>query len=196
MSKNLSNPQDDMRVRRTRKMLWEALLTLLKEHSFEEISITDICEQAMVNRTTFYNHLESKHDLVEYGIERDREMFDRKFRQARTPEERMQVIVQAFEQIAAHPHYYTYLFMNNEENKLSMLLRHKVAERLEDTLAEMAKNKGRHFSIPQPIIAQFYAGTLFALGAWWLENKMPISAEELVHYWLQLCQGKEPLSII
>lgn len=196
MSKNLSNPQENQRVRRTRKLLWEALLALLNERRFEEISVTDICEQAMVNRTTFYKHFESKHDLLIYGMERDKEMFDRKFYQARTSEERMKVIVQVFEQMAAHPSYYTYLFTSKEESKLCTLLHHHTAERLEVWLAEQVQNKGRRFSIPQPIIAQFYAGTLFALGTWWLENEMPISAEELARYWLKLCQGEEPLSIL
>jgi AcrR family transcriptional regulator len=196
VSKNLSNPQDTLRVRRTHKLLWEAFLALLNERSFEEISVRDICEQAMVNRTTFYNHFESKHDLVEYGRERGHEMFYRKFHQARTSEEKMHVIVQAFEQIAARKHYYTYLFIHKGENKLSSLLHHQAAEQLEGWLAEQVQKNGCPLSIPLPIIAQFYAGTLFALATWWLENEMPISAEELAHYWFQLCQGAEPLPLL
>ncbi len=196
MSQNLSNPQESLRIKRTRKQIWEALLALLHERSFEEISVRDICEQAMVNRTTFYRHFESKHDLVEYGRKRGREMVYRKFHRARTPEEKMQVLVHVFEQIAVRKHYYKYLITNKEKSKLSPLLPHLTAERMEDWLAEQVQNNGRRFSMPIPIIAQFYAGTFFALVAWWLENEMPISAEELAHYWLQLCQGTEPLSLL
>ena len=43
----------DLRQRKTRKLLVEALAQLLEEKSFQELSVTDICRRAMVHRTTF-----------------------------------------------------------------------------------------------------------------------------------------------
>src|SRR2546426_11063332 len=60
--------QADLRVRRTHKLLWDALMVELSERAFEEITVKDICERAMVHRTTFYKHYEDKYALLEQGM--------------------------------------------------------------------------------------------------------------------------------
>ena len=60
--------QTDLRVRRTHKLLWEALMTELSERTIEESTVSDICERAMVHRTTFYKHYEDKYALLEQGV--------------------------------------------------------------------------------------------------------------------------------
>ena len=50
----------DRRVRRTRRLLAEALVALIIEKEYETISITDITERADLNRATFYLHYGSK----------------------------------------------------------------------------------------------------------------------------------------
>ena len=49
-------------------MLKEALFEVMTKKSFEEIKINDICNVAMVHRTTFYSHFDDKYDLLEYCI--------------------------------------------------------------------------------------------------------------------------------
>jgi AcrR family transcriptional regulator len=68
-----SEVQADLRVRRTHKLLWEALMALMAERAFEEITVKEICDQAMVHRTTFYKHYEDKYALLEQGM---RQMYD------------------------------------------------------------------------------------------------------------------------
>ena len=51
----------------------EALINLLEVKSFEYITISDICKQAGVNRSTFYLHYENLNDLLE---ETTRYLFD------------------------------------------------------------------------------------------------------------------------
>lgn len=60
----------DIRVQKTRKSIEDAFLNLLKENSFENITIKDICEHAMISRSTFYSHYKDKYDLLEYFFER------------------------------------------------------------------------------------------------------------------------------
>ncbi|MFZ1943657.1 MAG: TetR/AcrR family transcriptional regulator [Acidobacteriaceae bacterium] len=55
----------DPRVRRTRKMLQDALANLLKEKNFDEISIGDIAEKSTLNRATFYDHYTDKFALLQ-----------------------------------------------------------------------------------------------------------------------------------
>jgi len=65
MTQNL----EDLRVRRTRKLLQKALLEAASEKGFAHVSVRDITERAMVNRATFYRHYEDKYDLLAHYME-------------------------------------------------------------------------------------------------------------------------------
>src|SRR6185436_15529305 len=54
----------DRRIRRSQLLLQNALLALLKEKRYEDISVQDIIERADVARSTFYVHYVDKDDLL------------------------------------------------------------------------------------------------------------------------------------
>ncbi|MCZ8521695.1 MULTISPECIES: TetR/AcrR family transcriptional regulator [Paenibacillus] len=54
----------DRRIQRTRQMIFDAFLILLRRRSYEDISIVDISGQANINRSTFYAHFVDKEDLL------------------------------------------------------------------------------------------------------------------------------------
>ena len=60
--------QLDPRIRRTRRLLLDALKRLLEEKEFDKISIQDITEAATLNRATFYAHYPDKFALLEQLI--------------------------------------------------------------------------------------------------------------------------------
>ena len=59
----------DRRVRRTRKALHDALLTLMTEKSYDAVTVQDIIDRADVGRSTFYSHFTDKRDLLDSGFE-------------------------------------------------------------------------------------------------------------------------------
>lgn len=59
---------DDLRVRRTRRLLQDKFWELLAEQSFQSITVQDIAARAMVNRATFYDHFVDKYALLQYSI--------------------------------------------------------------------------------------------------------------------------------
>lgn len=60
--------RSDVRNRVTSHLISEAILALLKTMPFSEITVTMICEEAQVHRTTFYKHFESKDHLMQYAM--------------------------------------------------------------------------------------------------------------------------------
>jgi len=60
--------QADPRVRRTRKLLQQALTELLAEKSFHSINVQDVVDRATVNRATFYAHFPDKYALLDYVV--------------------------------------------------------------------------------------------------------------------------------
>ncbi|HBU82751.1 MAG TPA: TetR/AcrR family transcriptional regulator [Paenibacillus sp.] len=62
------NPQDP-RVKRTRQLFVQAFNDLIgKKRNVYSISVHDITNQAIVNRTTFYAHFQDKYDFLEYWM--------------------------------------------------------------------------------------------------------------------------------
>lgn len=53
---------------RTQKAITDAFLSLIREKSYEDISVTALCQRADVVRKTFYNHFQTKDDVVCYLI--------------------------------------------------------------------------------------------------------------------------------
>lgn len=95
--------REDPRVKRTRKLLQDAFVSLLEEKGFHAISVQDIAERATVNRATFYAHYLDKYDMFD-------QMAGETFRQALssrvsvaspfTPTNLGVLIVTAFETLA------------------------------------------------------------------------------------------------
>ncbi len=59
----------DLRVVKTRKNIQDAFIRLLQQKSFERITIQNILDEALINRSTFYKHYQDKYELADTMIE-------------------------------------------------------------------------------------------------------------------------------
>ena len=55
--------KENQRVRLTKFLLKEALIDLLENTPLQQVTITEICERAEINRTTFYKYYSNECDL-------------------------------------------------------------------------------------------------------------------------------------
>ena len=61
--------KNDLRVKKTKNALYNTLMELMKAKSFEEIKVSDICNAALINRSTFYAHYNDKYELLKDAID-------------------------------------------------------------------------------------------------------------------------------
>ena len=61
---------ENQRIRLSKKMLKDSLIRLLREKNIQQITIQEICQEAQINRTTFYKYYGSQYELLD-DIERD-----------------------------------------------------------------------------------------------------------------------------
>lgn len=54
---------EDKRIRRTKKLLRQALTRLMQQKDFQSITVTDVVREADINRGTFYAHYRDVYDL-------------------------------------------------------------------------------------------------------------------------------------
>jgi AcrR family transcriptional regulator len=83
------NKKIDRRIKRSRKLMQDALLILLKKIEYRQISISEITYQADVARTTFYSHFKTKDELLMSYIDDIFETFFDKLREQFTPDEQV-----------------------------------------------------------------------------------------------------------
>ena len=60
----------DRRKERTKRHLSEALVELVKEKRFDDISVQNLIDRADIGRSTFYTHFRDKEDLFQKDWER------------------------------------------------------------------------------------------------------------------------------
>ena len=70
--------KEDLRVKKTKLNLYNGLVKLMEEKPFEDIKVTDICNKALVNRSTFYDHFNDKYELFESYVKYIGELCDEK----------------------------------------------------------------------------------------------------------------------
>src|SRR5215469_4373737 len=65
----MTQPVSNLRVRRTKVLLREALIALIEERGFNTLTVGELTERAMVSRAAFYRSYQDKYDLVEQIFE-------------------------------------------------------------------------------------------------------------------------------
>lgn len=66
----------DIRVIRTYDQLIASLIRLLTERSFEELSVSEICDNAQVHRATFYKHFNDKYEFLNFCFDNELSKID------------------------------------------------------------------------------------------------------------------------
>ena len=179
--------QTDLRIRRTHKLLWEALMEELSERTIEEITVSDICERAMVHRTTFYKHYEDKYALLERGI---RQMYDDLLAgeehlppNAYSAEHPPPYFIRLFEHVAQHQQFYRLMLCGEGIGRFQHLLKKYIAEMVSAKVRELPA-ANQHLAVSIDMHAHFIAGATLSLIAWWLEHDMPYTPHQMAQYLL------------
>ena len=58
----------DLRIQKTYLALQNAFVALLEEKRFDELTVNELCDRAMIRRTTFYKHFGDKYEYFAFYI--------------------------------------------------------------------------------------------------------------------------------
>lgn len=61
----MSTAAQDLRYQKTKKLILDAMVRLLRHENFDQITVKKICQEAGISRGAFYAHYYDKYDLVE-----------------------------------------------------------------------------------------------------------------------------------
>lgn len=172
--------KNDLRVIKTKKNLYESLLYLLKEKTFEEIKVSDICEKALINRSTFYAHYNDKYelfvDLIDVLKKSLAEELSKNSHISSSKEYYLEMLKIFMEHMDSKKEIYSAIMVHNRNSV--------IIDMIYDTLNEDIKKRveREHKNIPSDIIAKFYLGAVFNVGTEWIRNHSRYSKQDILNY--------------
>jgi AcrR family transcriptional regulator len=193
----------DRRVRETREALGDALVKLMHETPFEEITVQHILDGAGVGRSTFYTHFSDKNDLFLSDVEEFFGMMASALSQNRDKSRRLAPVREMFEHAAA---WRPFLKAMAEAGKIQDVMeigRECFARGIERRMEEMGAkvrasrsepregqlDRGRSGLRSDTAISQMLAGSLMALLSWWLHGGRERTAAEMDDLFHELALG-------
>jgi AcrR family transcriptional regulator len=179
----------DPRVKRTRRFLGDALVELILEKPYEQITIKEITERAEVAYITFFRHYDSIDELL-------MQVLGEGMAALRTEIERLA------NQSAAHPTDAegTLIFAHAAKNAVlfqillespgAASIRQQVQAEIADTFLQTCPLLRRpDCLIPDVVAANHIAASLLALIEFWLAKGMPYSIEQMGKIYGQMING-------
>jgi len=175
--------KEDIRITRTYKLLCNALVKLLNDKPFGKITVTDICREAMINRSTFYDHFEDKYHLLTFGIQ------DMLEEATATPASRGDldgIWLNLLRNVADLKVFYRRVLLDGDDESLRIIFHERVAQDLEKHIMEIGDPDLPYTKVV--IISEFITGSIVSILRWWLRTDR-VTAEELADVIPSLMEG-------
>ena len=180
----------DPRVKRTRLLLQEALISLMANKEFDAITVQDITKQAGVNRATFYAHYEDKYHMIRQIC---RDMLQQLIQATKfiapsnnvTPEEMAyQSFLHLFEHIEENNYFYKVLLSRKGSNIFRNRMYTLLQESYEKAINYLQPNH-LHFKVANDLLTSYITGATMSTIINWLEKDMQYTpryiAEQLLY---------------
>lgn len=166
----------DRRTTRTRNLLGDALIALLQERNFDEITVKDVLDRAGVGRSTFYTHFCDKEDLFLSDVEDFFELCSTLLKRQKANPERLLPVQEVFAHIREMRELYSALVKYGKINDVQTLGRGIFARSVEERLRSVNLKMS---AVERSAQAYALAGSFFSLLDWWIDKGMSLDPKEM-----------------
>jgi AcrR family transcriptional regulator len=199
LAQNLGDPKEapkdekyglenkDLRVRRTRKLIQQALMELTVEKGFSTITVQDIADRAMANRSTFYRHYLDKYDLLDKYMDEVYELSDHEWSAGEKSDQRetMTGPIALLRHIEKHADFYRVMLGPKGDPLFIQRLRQNTERRFRH-LYSLHPIEIKPDDPPLDLRISYIAYASVGAIVWWLENSERITVEQLTSWVGQL----------
>lgn len=167
----------DRRARRTRHQVNGALVDLITEKRFDDITVQNVIDRAGVGRSTFYSHFRDKEDAFEQQWAHLNQHLAEQIKWERAGQGSFFPVVPFFEHLREAQAFYRGLVRSG---KVEAIFKSGIVHLSRHIEAALKQNlRGRPPRIPIPILANYLATEFFGLLRWWLDEGMPYTPESM-----------------
>ncbi|WP_141500015.1 TetR/AcrR family transcriptional regulator [Paenibacillus luteus] len=159
----------DRRIIKSQEAIKKAVIELMGEKNFNQITIQDISDSANVSRRTIYLHYLDKYDLLDKLIEEHINEL-RKLRKSSSEMDFIDGGLIWFEYLERNFLFFSTMLASQGALSFRNQFLEFVLEGLkEEVNSEESKNHG----LRQEIVLRFVAGAYVEIVEWWFKNEMP-----------------------
>ncbi len=179
---------DDLRVKRTHKLLLEALLKQTVQKGFSALTVSDISRHAGINRATFYRHFRDKFDLLDNYAQAVYELLDVPPEAGPQKPNKVdanqiyQGLIRIVDHIRANAMFYRVMLGKNGDPAFTDKIRQYIGKRIRRSLPIHLQTAEMSIDLYVSYSSSASVGAIL----WWLEHDMPYSSEELATILYQL----------
>lgn len=184
-------PLLDRRSQRSRDALRNALVQLIVERGWDDITVQDVCDQANIGRSTFYSHYTGKDALLVGGLE---DLQAELQRQARAKS------ALAGAQTSGAPRLGFVLGLIEHAHDQQKIFRgligrrsgYVVQQRFREMVMRLVYEEwpvNAPGGLPREAAARCLSAAFVELLSWWVEQAMPIPSTALEAQFIQLAQA-------
>lgn len=170
--------RSDRRTQRTRRKLNTAMVGLIEEKRFDEITVQNVIDRAEVARGTFYSHCTGTEDLFDQQWQSFNRMLAEQIDWDRAGKESFIPVTFFFQHLQDSQSFYQGLVRSRKVDAIFKSGVEYLSQNIENSLNERFKS-GQITTIPVPIVANYLASEFFALLKWWLDAGMPYTPEAM-----------------
>lgn len=179
----------DRRQKKTRNAIFDAFIFLLKEKSFDKITVGEIIEGADIGRATFYAHFETKDFLLKELCD---ELFCHVF-DAVKGEKHHRHIFDCTSECSVYLHLFEHIYKNDNRilDLLSCPNNSLFLGYFKSGLTELIRSQRPAQNVtpgelPEDFVLNHMASTFVETVRWWVSNKVKETPEEINTYFLTL----------
>ncbi len=175
--------REDLRIIKTKKNLYEGLLILLKDQSFENVKVSDICKISLVNRSTFYDHFQDKYELLNSLIKDLEIEFTSKLNSEKTyssqKEYYLNLVKILFEHLNENIDIYSKILKNNNNSIAFDIFKDSIERDVKKHINELYNGKS---TVPVEIITNFYVTAVISVCSEYLKDHSKYNEKEFLTY--------------
>ena len=182
----------DLRVEKTEQALLNALFETLRTKDFGQITVQDLCDKALVRRSTFYRRFDDKYDLLKLLIQKLIFRVREKHSTTLNPDDPRP----HFEKVIRESLDYLYEHKPIVQNVLTMALYDEVTDIIYEQLYEGMKAQiqfeirhGVEFNVDIDILADFIAGGILRTMYAWIQDGQERSIDDLTKEVVTILNG-------
>jgi AcrR family transcriptional regulator len=159
----------DRRIAKSQEAIKNALIELMNEKHFDQITLQDIADRANVSRRTIYLHYTDKFDLLDKLIEEHINKLGEMFEELSEVEfiTSGQAIFEYFQK--NYLFFSTMLVKGGADNFRAQYVEFSV----ELLKGEVNTTEGKNKGLSEDIIVRFVSAAYVEVVEWWLKNEMP-----------------------
>lgn len=177
----------DLRIYKTYKALHDAFNEILECKSFEELTINELCDTAMIRRATFYSHFADKYEYFNFYLSELREEFSAKVSVHTDLSDPIayckQMLKEIFKFVRTHNHILERAKNSTLMSFLYQSLQEQITQELEYIFIASYKKK---LTPELQLKISFYAGGLINAIYWWLNNPTTLDEDSIVEQLMKI----------